>query len=119
VAGKIYRARVHLPGAIIGVADAPAADPAVRISASPNPFNPTVIFSIHAERALRAARVVLVDAHGRLVRELVAGDLAPRPAEVQWDGRDGAGRPAASGAYAYRLVHADGATAGKTIILLK
>jgi photosystem II stability/assembly factor-like uncharacterized protein len=117
--GKIYRTRVYLPGAIIGVADAPAAGQAVRISASPNPFNPTVTFSIHTEHALRAARVILVDASGRLVRELLAGDLAGGSAEVEWDGRDGAGRPAPSGAYGYRLVHAEGATAGKIVILLK
>jgi hypothetical protein len=68
----------------------------------PNPFNPTTqIHFLLVERQ----RVVLsiYDVSGRLVRTLI-DDVRPSGSQsVSWDGRDSAGRVAASGVYFYRL----------------
>ncbi len=48
------------------------------------------------------ARLAIYAVRGRLVRELQA-DLSPGRNFLHWDGRDRAGRAAASGVYLYRL----------------
>ncbi len=83
-----------------GVGDAPAAF-AVRGNA-PNPFNPRTRISFTLERD-GAARVDVLDLQGRVVRRLLDRTLTAGPQTVEWDGRDGAGRPLASGAYLVRL----------------
>ena len=45
------------------------------------------------------ARVEIVNSVGQRVRRLEIGPLAPGPAELQWDGRNEAGRETAPGAY--------------------
>ncbi|MCA9727556.1 MAG: hypothetical protein KC729_07725, partial [Candidatus Eisenbacteria bacterium] len=47
--------------------------------------------------------LALFDVGGRLVRTLVDGREDAGPHEVAWDGRDGAGRPMASGIYFLRF----------------
>jgi flagellar hook assembly protein FlgD len=83
----------------------------------PNPFNPStdILFSLprDADVDLR-----IYDVAGRLVKTLVA---ARRPAGAhreRWDGRDDAGRGAASGVYFVRL-RADGATEIKPMTLVR
>ena len=72
------------------------------LGARPNPFNPQTTVAFELARAGRA-RLGLFDLRGRLVRELVNGDLPAGPHEVRWDGRDEAGREAAcSGVYLCR-----------------
>jgi hypothetical protein len=51
-----------------------------------------------------AARVDIVDAAGHLVRRLDLRGLGPGHLEVEWDGRNGAGRVVAPGAYRAWLV---------------
>jgi hypothetical protein len=43
--------------------------------------------------------VDVFDASGRRVRRLLEGPLAAGPHRIDWDGRTGAGRPAAAGRY--------------------
>jgi hypothetical protein len=74
--------------------------PALR--AQPNPFTAGTTMSFDLPRA-GAVNVSVHDAAGRLVRELSNGPRAAGRHEVEWDGRDTAGRRAASGVYFVRL----------------
>jgi hypothetical protein len=62
-------------------------------------------------------RLALYDVLGREVRILEEGTKAPGEYTVSWDGRDGAGRPAASGIYIYRLTA--GGESGASVIARK
>lgn len=79
----------------------------LRLAGRPNPFNPrtTISFDLPASSGVRLA---IHDAAGRLVRALLETDLPAGPHDVVWDGKDGRGMDAASGAYFVRL------SAGKT-----
>lgn len=71
--------------------------------AFPNPFNPTTTIAYGLPKAgLVSLRIY--DLSGRLVRDLVAGEMrtAGRHEET-WDGRDASGRRAASGTYFCRI----------------
>jgi choice-of-anchor B domain-containing protein len=82
----------------------PLAPPVARLlGATPNPFNPLTQIAYEVTAPVRV-RLVVVDAGGRLVRGLLDGAaLGPGRHTVRWDGRDDAGREAASGTYFYRL----------------
>lgn len=73
----------------------------------PNPFNPatTIRFDLPAAGFVRLA---VFDITGRQIRTLVDGDLPYGAHDAVWDGRDSAGRGAASGVYLARLVTASG-----------
>jgi hypothetical protein len=83
----------------------------------PNPFNPTtqIAFSLPED-----ARVLLevYDVAGRLVQTLMSRDQAAGVYRVQWDGRNQAGQPVASGIYLYRL-QAGSSMETRTMMLLK
>jgi Ca-activated chloride channel family protein len=69
----------------------------------PNPFNPSTTIRFHLERT-GPASLTVYDATGRRVRTLVDGEvLAAASHSVEWDGRDSAGEPVASGVYLYSL----------------
>ena len=68
----------------------------------PNPFNPVTTISFTLPSAARVTLAVF-DAEGRLVRSLVDDTLEGGIKQIEWDGRDDAGRPASSGVYFYRL----------------
>lgn len=97
----------------------PAQAPAgVRLlAAAPNPFNPrtTIRFELPAAGTVRLAVHGL---DGRLVATLVSGELLAGEHEAVWDGRDRAGRPAASGVYICRL-EAGGVVRAQRVALLK
>jgi hypothetical protein len=79
----------------------------------PNPFNPstTISFTLPVECAVR---LEVYDVSGRLVARLIDGARQSAGAhDVEWNGRDAAGRGVASGIYVYRLV------AGKEVISRK
>jgi hypothetical protein len=85
--------------------DATAAAPPAHLELAqnqPNPFNPstTIAFALPAAGAVR---LEVYDVHGHRIRGLVDGVLPAGPHRIAWDGRDGAGRRAASGLYFYRL----------------
>lgn len=79
------------------------------IEVARNPARGRALFAITLPRPGEAV-VRIFDARGRLVRELLRGVLrSDAPAWILWDGRDGAGRPVASGFYTVYLTGA-GAT---------
>jgi len=68
----------------------------------PNPFNPQT--RIHyALPCAEEARLSIFDVQGREVALLLAGTQPAGEGVVDWDGRDGTGRPAPSGVYFARL----------------
>jgi hypothetical protein len=69
----------------------------------PNPFNPTTTIAYGLPKA-GPISLRIYDLSGRLVRDLVAGEMrtAGRHEET-WDGRDASGRRAASGTYFCRI----------------
>ncbi|HET9250682.1 MAG TPA: putative Ig domain-containing protein [Candidatus Eisenbacteria bacterium] len=81
----------------------------------PNPFNPVTRVRFHLPRSERA-RLVVFDVHGRMVRVLVDGLRSEGPHDVTWDGRDEAGREAASGVYLVRLEAPSGTASRKAIL---
>jgi flagellar hook assembly protein FlgD len=79
----------------------------------PNPFNPRTVL----EGRLQAAGEVVLrihDARGRVVRTLWTGTAAAGAHRWHWDGRDGDGRPCATGIYLARL-----RAAGRTVAVAK
>jgi hypothetical protein len=68
----------------------------------PNPFNPTTTIAFDLP-VRTSVRLVIYDVSGRLIRTLVDDEMSPGQQSVRWDGRDAAGRKAASGVYFYRL----------------
>lgn len=81
---------------------APAAGVVRPLVASPNPARGVVAF---AWRGPAGARVRVMDARGRMVRELPCG-----PAGATWDGRDGRGARVPPGVYFAAVSGAAGAT---------
>jgi len=82
------------------------------LSAYPNPFNPAtrVVFEMPASGS---ARLDIVDLRGRHVATLHDGSLAAGRQEVEWRGRDHAGRSVPAGVYMARLVTATGSRTTK------
>jgi hypothetical protein len=68
----------------------------------PNPFNPETAIRFTLPEA-GEIRLAVYDLSGSLVRELQTGRLEAGVHSVSWNGESGAGRPAASGTYLYRL----------------
>ncbi|MBK6898846.1 MAG: carboxypeptidase regulatory-like domain-containing protein [bacterium] len=83
----------------------------------PNPFNPKTQIAYTVPRAGQV-ELRIFDLAGREVRTLVSGELAASAYTVEWDGRDGAGRQSASGAYYYRL-RSEGQELTRKMTLLK
>ncbi len=83
----------------------------------PNPFNPTTNFGFRIAD-FGFVELKIYDLTGRLVRNLINENKAPGRYTVQWDGKDGGGRPVASGVYLYRL-EAGSFRAVRKMILLK
>lgn len=68
----------------------------------PNPFNPSTRIRFALPEGMHV-KLAVYDVMGREVRTLVNGYRDAGPVSVDWDGRDHAGRPVASGIYLYRL----------------
>ncbi len=83
----------------------------------PNPFNPTTALEFGLPRG-GAASVRVFDLHGRLVRTLVNGQLPAGQHRATWDGKDGHGRPVASGVYFVQLA-GPGVSESRRMILTK
>jgi len=83
----------------------------------PNPFNPVTEIRFSLAAAGRV-RLDVLDAQGRRLRELAAGEFDAGQHRLQWDGRDGQGRPVASGVYFCRL-ETDAGVQSKRMMLLK
>lgn len=105
--------------AATGVRDdgrAPRAD-LVAIAGYPNPFNPrtTLVFSLPEAGVVD---LTIHDVTGRLVCTLARqAPLTPGRHEVQWTGRDDAGRAAPSGVYVARLACGAGQAMCRLVLL--
>lgn len=84
---------------------------------APNPFNPSTRISFSV-RTAGLAVVDVLDLQGRHVRTLLSGPVEAGERSLDWDGRDDAGRPVASGSYLARL-RADGQVATHKMVLAK
>ncbi len=72
----------------------------------PNPFNPTTTIAFEIQQAGHI-ELAVYSIDGRRVATLVNETRAAGEHQVTWNGRDGKGRPLASGAYFYRLIAGD------------
>ena len=86
----------------VGTPEIPAATQFRLGAPRPNPFGDGTSISFSLREAGRT-ELVIYDAAGRRVRELVHGELSAGPNEARWDGRDQAGRRVAAGVYFLRL----------------
>lgn len=85
------------------VAAVPDASGGLLLGAQPNPANPRVVLTYELPQAGQI-RLVIVDARGRIVRELQHERREAGLQRVVWDGTDSEGRAVASGAYLASLV---------------
>jgi subtilisin family serine protease len=83
----------------------------------PNPFNPTTTIGFEIATPGRTT-LRIFSAQGALIRTLVDEPLREGRYRVLWDGRDGEGRPAASGVY-FSELRADGTRLVRKMSLLK
>jgi hypothetical protein len=100
----------------VNTATPPPATAPLRVSAYPNPFNPTTTLLLTSASPARVD-VGVYDPRGRLVRVL-ADDLSIHgTARLRWDGRDAHGRPLATGIYVYRVGGGPEAISGKLVLI--
>jgi len=82
---------------------------------APNPTRAATQIALDLPRSERVTLTIL-DLNGRLVRTLAQGQLPAGQHVYTWDGRDGTGRPVASGVYLTRLNDGRETRLGKTIL---
>lgn len=108
---------IHVIGTVTGT-EVAGSPPPFRLGQNrPNPFNPSTSIEYSLPQSSRA-RLVVFDARGGAVRELVDARLPAGPHVAAWDGTDSRGRPVASGVYWYRL-DAAGLRLTRTMVLLR
>lgn len=113
-----FHGRVALaaPSSVPGLAGLPRG--LLRFDApSPNPARTGTRFSFHLAGP-SAARVAIYDASGRAVRWLTDEERRAGERRVEWDGRDGRGRPVPPGIYLCRL-DAGGASATRKLVVAR
>lgn len=102
-------------GTLVAAPDAEAALP-FSVTASPNPLRRSTVLRYTGEGAARA-ELAVYDVRGRRVRALHSGPLAGGLRSWEWDAKDTAGRPVATGVYFARL-RVDGRSQSIKLILL-
>jgi lysophospholipase L1-like esterase len=113
-AARVFRTAGGSAG--VGGDEAPGREVALRLEPNaPNPFNPATRIRF-ALAAPGPVGLVVYDAAGRVVKELVRGPLEAGEHEVVWRGDDASGREAASGVYFYRLEAAGQVLARKMVL---
>jgi len=83
----------------------------------PNPFNPSTTIAFDLPQAA-GVRLGVYSLDGRLVRTLVHETITAGRHSVEWNGRDGDGRLAATGTYVMRL-EANGLRLVRKVLLMK
>ena len=83
---------------------------------APNPFNSQTVISWFL-LSPGPARLEVFALNGQRVAVLASGDHKAGLHRLHWDGRDGHGRPLASGTYLYRLVTAEDVWARKLVLI--
>jgi len=98
------------------VAEGPAAPRLLLTPNYPNPFSPrtSVRFALPSRGHVDLA---IYDVAGRLVRQLVDGELGAGEHAVSWDGQDASGADAASGVYFCRLRAGDVTEVGRMALV--
>jgi dienelactone hydrolase len=91
-------------------------DPANRIDAYPNPFNPAITLRVDIGRPGRV-RLAIFDVAGREWRVLAERFLAAGSHHFQWDGRDSRGHSAPSGVYLARVTGDKGITSQRITLV--
>jgi len=86
--------------------------------ARPNPFNPATTIGYAVGRKGHV-KLDIYSIDGRHVRTLVDSDLPAGEYTATWQGRDGSGRPVASGTYLYRLTTPEGAMLNGRMVMIK
>ena len=86
------------------------------IHATPNPFTGSVALRIAGPRAT-AARILIFNAAGRLVRTPWKGTLTGRAFTVSWDGRDESGREVPAGVYLIRAQGTSGSAVRRLVLI--
>jgi hypothetical protein len=86
------------------------------VRAYPNPFNAGTTISVEIDRSADV-EVVIYDPGGRLVKKLWRGAMPPGGNLLEWDGRNEAGRPVATGVYLLKAVGGGSETSLKLIVL--
>ncbi len=108
---------------IVGLAGVSGAEEqpvgAVALSLAPSRPNPTtgatrIAFALPAPQRVE---LQVFDAGGRLVRTLLSGELAAGAHVADWDGRDEASHPVASGCYYCRLATQEGTRRQALVVL--
>jgi hypothetical protein len=105
------------PWIVIDVPEVVSVERLQLLPSYPNPFGSQTVIPFTLPQA-GPVKLAVYDAAGRLIRTLVSGQRTAGRQHVTWDGRDGAGRVLASGAYFLRL-EAAGATRVRTVVLAK
>lgn len=82
----------------------------------PNPFNPTTTIKFDLLHP-GELELEIYNSLGQLVRVYDFAHLSTGVHEVEWNGRDEAGRPVPSGVYFYRLLQEEFSTSKKMILL--
>ncbi|HUU45724.1 MAG TPA: M6 family metalloprotease domain-containing protein [Acidobacteriota bacterium] len=108
--------QVSLEAGIFDDWPADGSDHALHLANRPNPFNPATMIHYACDGA---APIVLevYDILGRRVAQLASGLVTPGEHELEWDGRDDAGHPVASGVYFARLQSGSAATVRKMVLI--
>lgn len=84
-----------------------------QVAAEPSVSSGAVEFALAAEGR---TRLVILDAAGRKVRELVNSTLPAGEYRLRWDGCDAAGARLAAGVYVYRVESAGGVESGQVVM---
>ena len=83
----------------------------------PNPFNSGTVLSFSLPEARPEVELAVYDLLGQKLAVLVRGARGSGFHSVRWNGRDGSGRPLASGSYLYRLRAGPHRAVGKLMLL--
>ncbi|MBL8027611.1 MAG: T9SS type A sorting domain-containing protein, partial [Fibrobacteres bacterium] len=86
------------------------------ISASPNPFNPSTSIKFSLTNAGKV-KCAILDAQGRLVRNLANGQLNAGSHALRWDGRNEKGKAVPSNMYFAVLTTPQGTTKTRLLLL--
>lgn len=95
---ELQQPALTMPAFDEGITSSFDGGPAARVAGYPNPFNASTSLAITLTQP-SATELVIYDLLGRRVRLLVREDMPAGVHTVRWDGRDDAGRAAASGVY--------------------
>jgi hypothetical protein len=90
--------------------------PALALSCSPNPFNPstTISYSLPEQGPVT---LTVYNLRGQMVKTLVHDTQAAGTHDAQWNGTDDMGKPVGSGVYLYRLQRGSLSSTNKCILL--